>query len=56
MSRNIDQEIADMHQEIQDLEKAIARQDPTLHPRVRAMAEAKIAKLRDQIEVIKRQR
>jgi hypothetical protein len=27
MSRNIDQEIADMRQEIQDLEKAIARQD-----------------------------
>ena len=56
MSRNIDQEIADMHQEIQDLEKAIARQDPPLHPRVRAMAEAKIAKLRDQIEVTKRGR
>jgi len=27
MSRNIDQGIADLHQEIQDLEKAIARQD-----------------------------
>jgi hypothetical protein len=56
MSRNIDQEIADMHQEIQDLEKAIAQENPPLHPRARAMAEAKIAKLRDQIEVIKRGR
>jgi hypothetical protein len=56
MSRNIEQEIADMRQEIEDLEKAIARRDPPLGPRSRAMAEAKIAKLRDQIEVIKRGR
>jgi hypothetical protein len=54
MSRNIDQEIADMRQEIQDLEKAIARQDPPLAAYIRAIAEAKIAKLLDQIEVVKR--
>jgi len=45
MSRNIDQEIADMRQEIQDLEQAIARQDPPLAPHTRAIAEAKIATL-----------
>jgi len=56
LSRNIDQEIADMRQEIKDLEKAIAQRNPPLHPRARATADAKIAKLRDQIEVIKRQR
>jgi len=43
MSRNVDQEIADMHQEIQDLEKAIARQDPPLAPHTRVTAEAKSA-------------
>ena len=53
MSRNIDQEIADMRQEIQDLEKAIARQDPPLAPHTRAMAEAKIARLRGQIAALK---
>ena len=51
----IDHEIADIRQEIKDLEKAIARQDPPLGPR-RAMAEAKIAALRGQIAVIKRGR
>jgi len=49
MSRNIDQEIADMRQELEDLAKAIARQDPPLAPHTRAIAEAKIATLRDQI-------
>jgi hypothetical protein len=52
MSRNIDQEIADMHQETWDLEKAIARQDPPLAPHTRAIAEAKIARLRGQIAAI----
>jgi len=41
MSRNIDQEIAAMREEIRDLEKAIARQDPPLAPNIRAIAEAK---------------
>ena len=54
MSRNIDQEIADLHQEIQDLEKAIARQDPPLAPYIRAIAEAKIATLQGQIAAMKR--
>jgi hypothetical protein len=52
----MDPEISDMRQEIQDLEKAIAQRNPPLHPRVKALAEAKIAKLRDQIEVVKRGR
>jgi hypothetical protein len=56
MSQNMDSEIADMRQEIQDLEKAIVQRNPPLHPRVRAVAEAKIAKLRDQIAVVKRGR
>jgi phage shock protein A len=43
MSRNIDQEIADMQQELKDLEEAIAQQDAPLDPRTRAVAEAKIA-------------
>ena len=34
--------------------KAIAQRNPPLHPRVRAMSEAKIAKLREQIAVVKR--
>ena len=54
MSRNIDQEIADMRREIQDLEKAIARQDPPLAPYTRAIAEAKIATLQGQIAAMKR--
>jgi len=54
MSRNIDQEIAEMRQEIQDLEKAIARQDPPLAPHTRSIAEAKIATLRDLIAPMKR--
>jgi hypothetical protein len=49
MSRSIDQEIAEMRQEIEDLEKAIARQDPPLAPHTRAIAEAKIATLQGQI-------
>ena len=49
MSRNVDQEIADMLQELKDLEEAIARQDAPLGPRTRAIAEAKIVTLRDQI-------
>ena len=53
MSRNADQEIAAMRQEIKDLEKAIARQDPPLAPSTRAVAEAKIATLQSQIAAIK---
>ena len=53
MSRNIDQEIAAMRQEIKDLEKAIARQDPPLAPSTRAVAEAKIATLQSQIAAMK---
>jgi len=52
MSRNVDQEIADMRQELKDLEEAIARQDAPLGPRTRAIAEAKIVTLRDQIAAI----
>jgi hypothetical protein len=55
MSRNIDQEIADMREEIKDLEKAIARQDPPLAPNTRAIAEAKIATLRGQITAMMRE-
>jgi hypothetical protein len=54
MSRNVDQEIADMRQEIQDLEKVIAREDPPLAPYTRAIAEAKIATLQGQIAARKR--
>jgi hypothetical protein len=54
MSRNIDQEIADMREEIKDLEKAIARQDPPLAPTTRATAEAKITKLQGQIMAMMR--
>jgi len=53
VSRNIDQEIAAMRQEIDDLEKAIARQDPPLAPYTKAIAEAKIAKLQSQIAAMK---
>jgi hypothetical protein len=53
MSRNIEQEITDMRQEIHDLEKAIARQDPPLGPCTRAIAEAKIATLQGQIAALK---
>ena len=49
MSQNVDQKIADMRQELEDLEKAIARQDPPLAPHTRAIAEAKIATLQGQI-------
>jgi hypothetical protein len=49
MSQNVDQKIADMRQELEDLEKAIARQDPPLAPHTRAIAEAKIATLQSQI-------
>jgi len=41
-----------MRLEIQDLEKAIARQDPPLAPHTRAIAEAKIARLRGQITAL----
>ena len=54
MSRNIEQEIADMRQEIQDLETAIARQDPPLAPHTRAIVEAKIATLEHQIAAMMR--
>jgi hypothetical protein len=54
MPQNIDQEIADMRQEIQDLEKAIARQDPPLATCTRAIADAKIARLQGQIAAMKR--
>jgi len=54
MSRNSDQEIADMRQELKDLEEAIARQDAPLGPRTRAIAEAKIATLQGQIAAMKR--
>jgi len=53
VSRNIDQEITAMRQEIQDLEKAIARRDPPLAPYTRAIAEAKIATLQSQIAAMK---
>jgi hypothetical protein len=53
VSRNIDQEIAAMRQEIGDLEKAIARQDPPLAPYTKAIAEAKIARLQSQIAAMK---
>ena len=49
MPQNIDQKIADMRQELEDLEKAIARQDPPLAPHTRAVAEAKIATLEHKI-------
>jgi hypothetical protein len=52
MSRNIDQEIAALREEIRDLEKAIARQDPPLAPNIRAIAEAKIATLEGQISAM----
>jgi len=42
-----------MRQEIDDLEKAIARQDPPLAPSTKVIAEAKIARLRGQIEAMK---
>ena len=54
MSRNIDQEIADLLQEVQDLGKALARQDPPLAPNARAIAEAKIATLQGQVAAMKR--
>jgi hypothetical protein len=38
-----------MRQEIEDLEKAIARQDPPLARHTRVIAEAKIATLQSQI-------
>jgi hypothetical protein len=53
MSRNIDLEIADVRRELMDLEEAIARQDPSLAPHTRAIAEAKIATLQRQIAAIK---
>jgi len=53
VSRNNDQEIAAMRQEIDDLEKAIARQDPPLAPSTKVIAEAKIARLRGQIAAMK---
>jgi hypothetical protein len=49
VSHNTDQEIAAMRQEIEDLEKAIARQDPPLARHTRVIAEAKIATLQSQI-------
>ena len=49
MSQNVDQKIADMRQELGDLEKAIARQDLPLAPHTRAIVEAKIATLEHQI-------
>jgi hypothetical protein len=55
MSRNIDQEIAAMREEIKDLEKAIARQDPPLAPSTRAIAEAKIATLQGHITAMMRE-
>jgi hypothetical protein len=54
MSRNIDEEVSDMRQELKDLEKAIAWQDPPLAPRSRAIAEAKIATLQGRNGVIER--
>jgi 4-diphosphocytidyl-2C-methyl-D-erythritol kinase len=53
MSQNIDKEIAAMREEINDLEKAIARQDPPLAQHTRAIAEAKIATLQSQIAAMK---
>jgi hypothetical protein len=53
MSRNIDKENAAMREELDDLEKAIARQDPPLAPYIRTIAEAKIATLQSQIAAMK---
>ena len=53
MSQNIDKEIAAMREEINDLEKAIAPQDPPLAQHTRAIAEAKIATLQSQIAAMK---
>jgi hypothetical protein len=53
MSQKIDKEIAAMREEINDLEKAIARQDPPLAQYTRAIAEAKIATLQSQIAAMK---
>jgi len=55
MSGTINQEIAAMREEIKDLEKAIARQDPPLAPNTRAIAEAKIATLQGQITAMMRE-
>jgi hypothetical protein len=52
VSRSIDQEITAMRQEIKDLEKAIARQDPPLTSYTRAIAEAKIGRLQSQIAAL----
>lgn len=52
MTRNNDEGIADMRQELKDLEEAIARQDPPLALHTRAIAEAKIATLQRQIAAI----
>jgi hypothetical protein len=48
----MDQEIAEMRQEVKDLEEAIEWQDPPLDPRTRGIAEAKIATLRGQIAAL----
>ena len=53
MSQNIDKEITAMREEINDLEKAIARQDPPLAQYTRSIAEAKIATLQSQIAAMK---
>jgi hypothetical protein len=53
VSQSTDQEIAAMRLEIEDLEKAIARQDPPLAPHTRVIAEAKIATLQSQIAAMK---
>jgi len=55
MSQSIDQEIAALREEIKDLERAIARQDPPLAPKTRAIAEAKIATLQGQVTAIMRE-
>jgi len=46
---SVAQKLADMRQELSDLEKALKRQDPPLAPHTRAIAEAKIVTLERQI-------
>jgi hypothetical protein len=48
--------IAGLRQELKDLEEALEREDPPLHPRTKDIAQAKIAKLRQQIKELEGKR
>ena len=50
MDADKDDEVTGLRQELADLEAAIARQDPPLGTYTRAIAIAKIAKLRQRIK------